>query len=227
MKITYVTVCVNYLDFLAVSYSHNKDEFDEFIVVTDKDDKNTQRFCETNSITCVITDKFYDNGAVFNKGLAINEGFKKMQNPDWVVFMDADTFVAPNFKASLPTLDKEFFYGAKRILLPTFEHYIKLGSGTPISSFECPLGAGFGFFQLFNWDSQVIKNSKDGDWYPSYPDCRQSDWMFRNKWGDYKQHSDYKICEGNFRELPTLVFNLGEHGKNHFGRVTPNFLDKA
>lgn len=227
MKITYVTVCVNYLDFLAISYYHNRSEFDEFIVVTSSKDKNTQDFCAKHEIKMVITDKFYENGAVFNKGLAINEGFKALQNPEWVVFMDADTFVAPNFKKMIPdNLDKEFMYGARRVLLPTFEKYKELSQANSLNGFEVPYGAGFGFFQLFHWDSEPIKKSVPGEWYPSFPDCRQSDWMFRNKWGGYVKDSDYRTCEGNFRELPTLVYNLGEHGKNHFGRVSPNFLDK-
>lgn len=227
MKITYVTVCVNYVDFLAISYYHNRSEFDEFIVVTDSKDKNTQDFCVKHEIKMVITDKFYENGAVFDKGLAINEGFKALESPEWVVFMDADTFVAPNFKKMLPdNLDKEFMYGARRVLLPTFDKYKELSQAKSLDGFEVPYGAGFGFFQLFHWDSQPIKKSNFGEWYPSFPDCRQSDWMFRNKWGGYVPESDYRVCNGNFRELPLLVYNLGEHGKNHFGRTTPNFLDK-
>lgn len=227
MKITYVTVCVNYLDFLAISYYHNRSEFDELIVVTDKQDNYTQEFCQKHEIQMVITDKFYENGAVFNKGLAINEGFKAIKSPDWVVFMDADTFVSPKFKETLPkNLDKEVFYGARRVLLPDFEAYKRLSTATSLDGFEVPLGAGYGFFQMFNWKSKVIQETTYGEWYPSFPDARQSDWQFRNKWGDYKVGSDYTIPEGNFKELPILVYNLGEHGKNHFGRVTPNFLDK-
>ena len=65
-------------------------------------------------------------------------------------------------------------------------------------------------------------------WYPSFPDCRESDWMFRNKWGGYVDGSDYRKCHGNYAELNMIVYNLGEHGKNHFGRITPNFfLDKV
>jgi hypothetical protein len=226
MKITYLTVCVNYLDFFAITYRHNKTEFDDFVVVTDLQDNFTEKYCNDNNIKVVKTNKFYENGAVFNKGLAINEGFKVMKNPDWVVFMDADTFVAPNFKKSLPELDKEFFYGARRVLLPTFDDYIKLSKATSLDGFEIPSGAGFGWFQMFNWGSSVVQNSKIDELYPSFPDARESDWMFRNKWGDYVHGSNYTKIYGNYAELPLVVYNLGEHGKNHFGRVTPNFLDK-
>jgi hypothetical protein len=226
MKITYLTVCVNYLDFLAITYRHNKTEFDDFVVVTDLQDNYTEKYCNDNNIKVVKTDKFYENGAVFNKGLAINEGFKAIENPDWVVFMDADTFVAPNFKKSLPELDKEFFYGARRVLLPTFNDYVKLSKATSLDGLEIPSGAGFGWFQMFNWGSSVVQNCKIDELYPSFPDARESDWMFRNKWGDYIHGSNYTKVYGNYTELPILVYNLGEHGKNHFGRVTPNFLDK-
>lgn len=227
MKITYITVCVNYLDFFALSYQHNKSEFDEFIVVTDLKDKATEDYCIKNNIKVVKTDAFYKNGAVFNKGLAINEAFKVLDKPEWIAFMDADTFVSPNFKKSLPPLDKEFFYGARRVLLPTFADYVKLSKAESLKDFEIPMGAGFGWFQLFHWDSSVVKASKIDELYPSFPDARESDWMFRNKWGDYVHGSNYTKVYGNYTELPILVYNLGEHGKNHFGRVTPNFLDKT
>lgn len=227
MRINYLTTCVNYVDFLAISYYHNRTEFDDFIVVTDSKDKHTQEFCSKHEVRMVITDKFYENGAVFNKGLALNEGLKALENPEWVAIMDADTFVAPRFKESLPkNLDKEVFYGARRVLLPDFESYKRLSQASSLDGFEIPLGAGYGFFQLFHWGSKVIQDSPYGLWHPSFPDCRQSDWMFRNKWGDYKVGSDYTVCEGNFKELSLLVYNLGEHGKNHFGRVTPNFLSQ-
>jgi hypothetical protein len=226
MKVSYVTVCVNYIDFLAISLAHNRGRFDEMIVVTDTKDKDTHDFCEFNHIKYVKTDSFYVNGNVFNKGLALNYGLAALDKPEWVAIMDADTFVPDDIwqKVDLNKLNVEYFYGCERILLPKFEDYYALFSENKRpEDFESPEGFGYGYFQLFHWQSKVIQSVPPGHcWYPPFPDCRESDWMFRLKWGDFDgSHAKWK---GLFDKLPIKVFNLGEHGKNHFGRVTEKFI---
>jgi len=226
MKIEHITVCVNYLDFLRVAYLHNTlaEAFDHYIVVSDYKDKATEDFCKQHSITLVRTNHFYDRGAVFNKGLAINEGFKVLKYRDWVCHMDADTFVHRNFRKDIELypLNKDWFYGTERVLLKTPQDLFLYRRGIADESFEIPEGFGYGWFQMFNWQSEVIQNTSYGEWYPSFPDCRQSDWMFRVKFGDFDgSHAKWK---GRFDKLPFRSYNLGQHGVNHFGRVSEEFI---
>lgn len=225
MKIEYVTVCVNYIDFFRITYEIHKKNgvFDNYIVVTDNKDDATYQFCLDNGIDCVRTDKFYENGAVFNKGLAINEGFKRLKYKDWVCFMDADTFCHDTFRQDIENypLNKEFFYGTERVMLRTPKDLKKKQSGAPDADFEVLEGFGYGWFQMINWQSKVIQGMGHEKWYPSFPDCRESDWMFREKWGTFAgSHAKWK---GNFDKLPFRSMNLGDHGVNHFGRKSPLF----
>lgn len=225
----YVTTCVNYVDYLEVSYKHNKDEFDRFTVVTSTKDEETKKFCRDNGINFVATDVFYVNGAKFEKGVALNYAFAALKaDADWIVIMDADTFVPKGFKDKMSSysLDKEFFYGTQRVLLPTYKDYLDLLGGKPETDFEIPLGLGYGYFQMINWNSSVIQNKPLGQlWYPASPhgDATESDWMFRNKWGEHLDH-DYTKWKGKLDKLPFNVYNLGKHGQNHFGRVSEKFI---
>lgn len=226
--IEYVTICVNYLDYFKIAYKHNKNQFDHFIVVTDNKDKETAEFCKAEGLTLVQTDCFYENGTIFNKGAAINKGFEKLKYNDWVSLMDADTFVKSDFRfifnsfLDMKALNKEFMYGAERVLLTTPEDYKNYVLGKSENEFEIPEGFGYGYFLLFNWNSLPILNSVGGKWHPAAPDCRECDWMFRNKWGDFDgSHAKWK---GNFEKYPQRVLNLGRHGVNHFGRVSEKFL---
>lgn len=226
MKLEYVTVCVNYLDFFKISYEKNLAAgiFDHFIVITDSKDQVTYDFCIKNNITVVRTDIFYKNGAVFNKGAAINEGFKVLKYKDWVAFMDADTFVPLDFKTRVDfnKLNKEFMYGCERVLLKTPVDLLAHESGALDSNFEIPEGFGYGFFQLFNWQSEVIKNCQPGHWSThNSPNCQNSDWMFRNQWGDFV--GSHAKWTGKFDRLGFPVYNLGQHGENHFGRISSEF----
>ncbi len=227
MRLSYVTVCVNYLDYLRIATHHNVGQFDDMVVVTSMDDTATINWIQSQPyITPVYTDAFYRNGATFNKGLALSEGLNALKSicePDWIGIFDADTFVGPDFRQQVTTLglDKECMYGARRVLLPTFEEYERLWKDD-LDTFTCPEGFGFGWTQLINWNSEAIKSCKPGEWYPGGPNCRDIDWVFREKWGGFDV--PYTVPNRNLKELPFRVFNLGEDGRNHFGRVTPPFV---
>jgi hypothetical protein len=228
MRISYLTVCVNYVDYLAVSYKHNKGLFDDYTVVTSPEDSATQAFCQKNGLGCVITDVFYQEGAAFNKGAGLNVGLAaRLQSGhafDWVAIMDADTFVPMDFRAHLvrAKLDKEWLYGCKRVLIPTWADYqTALGANGGWSQLKVPNGFGFGWFQLFNWDSAAIKGQPWGEWYPQSYDCTECDWKFFRLWGDLRD--EYTRSIGRLAELPFCAFNLGPDGVNHTGRVAPQF----
>lgn len=115
MKISVVTVCVNYADFLVTSLPINKEIFDEIIIVTDSKDLKTLEICNKENVTCIVTDIFYHKGK-FNKYAGINEGLRYIKN-DWVLFLDADIVLDPLTKRVLNELylSKDNIYGVDRV----------------------------------------------------------------------------------------------------------------
>lgn len=233
MHFDYITAAVNVLDYLEVSFKHNRCEFDRFTVVTTPEDEKTHKFCRDNGIGVITTRAFYRPGAKFDRGFALNYAFAYLQSKndgrlDWVIHADADVFPPAAWRGKLNNLDKEWFYGARRVLLKTRNDYLDLiEKRKQDTDYEIPLGYGYGFWQMFNWNSSVIRNTliENGElWYPPSPsgDATQSDWMFRNKWGEHLDH-DYTRSKGRLAELPFYVYHIGEHGKNHQGRTTQEF----
>ena len=233
IKLSYVTICVDYLDYLSISYRHNRENFDDMIVVTAPHDLATQRFCVESNMGLQVTDAFYQHGAVFNKGAGLNAGLQlayaraaaRGETLDWVAILDADTFVPLNFREHLERLilDPECMYGARRVLLPTRVDYEDWVSGRrPEGSFKSPNGLAFGWLQLINWQSSAIKGRPWGEWYPQSRDCTECDWRFMHFWGDLAD--EYTRTVGNVRELPFSVYNLGPDGQNHVGRRSPPFV---
>lgn len=234
MRLSYVTTCVNYLDFLRVAHHHNVSAaaFDDYVIVTTTEDRDTLAWTQAHKeVLPVYTDAFYRGGARFNKGQALNEGLNALRatleeqgiTPEWVAIMDADTFVPPDWRAQLAAanLDREWMYGARRVLLPTWADYERLWTDD-IESFACPEGFGFGWLQLFHWQSAAFQGRAPGAWYPQGRDCTEVDWKFFRAWGDLEP--GYQRATGCITELPFRVFNLGPDGCNHMGRVSPPFV---
>lgn len=219
MKLECVIVCVHYLDYLSLTYALNRRVFDHVIVVTSKRDPQTIAFCQQQGITCAVTEVMYRHGASFDRGLAINEGFKCLKYHDWVIHMDADIAVPDNFRESLPPLHPDLFYGARRVIVKSLQEFRNLVAGKlSVYDLEFPDGSGCGYFQMFNWQSGVIKRSKEGYWYPSAYNCCESDWKFRNAWGEMRPENKTTHC---FVQLDFPVIHFGAHGQNHNGRVSP------
>jgi hypothetical protein len=233
MRLSYVTVCVDYLDLLKVAHHHNLAQFDDYIVVTHPRDTETVAWTQAHKeVTPVYTDAFYRNGARFNKGLALSEGLNALRatlaeqgaTPEWVALMDADTFVPPDWREQLKraNLDREWMYGARRVLLPTWADYERLWTDD-LDSFACPMGHSFGWLQLFHWESAAFQSRlATGEPYPQGNDCTEVDWRFRDAWGGWEV--PYTVPRGKLAELPFRVFNLGKDGENHFGRVSAPFV---
>ena len=83
-------VCVNYADLLAITLPYNRHHFEQVIVVTTAEDTATRDACEKNSAHCVVSDKFYKDGADFNKFAALEEAFDIHGRHGWICIMDAD-----------------------------------------------------------------------------------------------------------------------------------------
>lgn len=218
-NINVVMVCVNYGDFLAVSLSENIKIFDpkNIFVVTDNNDKLTQKICDVFGVNCVITERFYEGGAVFNKGKGLNEGIKAILDPDWIIVTDAD-IVFPSDTLKLLTkkrLDTRKLYAATRYLCNTYPKYQefkekKITLEEMDGVHRCP---PVGYFQLFNINHPNLIEKTT----PIYPeisnDASWSDMLFADKFVK-------KEC------LQTIkLIHLGEHNQNWKGRKTTKFID--
>lgn len=72
-----VTVCVGYADILRITMPYNKSLIDSWIIVTSPEDKETFDLCKYYNVPVVVTDKFYEDGAEFNKAKGVNWNGRK------------------------------------------------------------------------------------------------------------------------------------------------------
>ena len=123
MKLSCVTVCVNYSDFLCWSLLSNRSLFDEWIVVSDND-KQVKQMCSYYGATYVEASLWEDGKFLKYKG--INEGIKALRHKDWVLFLDADIILPPVTKRVLQNiqLEKNNLYGIDRINITGIENWI-------------------------------------------------------------------------------------------------------
>lgn len=128
MKLEAIIVCKDYADFLAETLPLNLSHFDDVVVVTHPDDKETQAVCAKNSVECVKTTVFHDNGDDFNKGLAINVGKDHLKGNGWYLHLDADMVLPHRFRHMLDRarLDPKNIYGADRVNVYGFEAWKRL-----------------------------------------------------------------------------------------------------
>jgi hypothetical protein len=127
MKLEAVIVCINYSDFLSHTLPYNKSFFERTVVVTDTKDIETHRVCERWNVMCIKTDAVYDNGAIVNKAIAINEGLKHLSKEGWIVQLDADIWLPPFFRNFIDklVLDETCIYGIDRLMCNSYKDWYK------------------------------------------------------------------------------------------------------
>jgi predicted GH43/DUF377 family glycosyl hydrolase len=206
IKLNAIIVSVNYNDFLSITLESISNLMN-VTVVTSPDDTVCQQLCKRFRVNCVVTDKMYDEDAKFNKGKAINEGLKSINNPDWILLLDADIYLQPNFLDVLKSSKNDInsLIICKRLILDNYDDFVKWKNGEDVGQIE--RAKGYGYFQLFN-----AKCSSNRSFFYSekYTDASESDLEFRDR---------FKLK----KELDTCVVHLGNTGKNWFGRITENF----
>jgi len=90
MTIHGLTVCVNYSDHLAVGIERLRPGLASWTIVTDLQDEATTRLAYWKHCRVHRTNIFYERGAAFNKGAAMEEARQQMPWEDWILFLDAD-----------------------------------------------------------------------------------------------------------------------------------------
>jgi len=199
MRIEVVTVCVDYADFLEEIVHENHALFDDWVIVTSKDDKATLKVCERHGLRPVLCPYFDKGAATFDKARAINLGLAHLTCGDWVIHLDADTALPKNFRHVMEQteLSKEKVYGIDRVTCPSHEewrkykadmvsqwrlHYLVLPpngwrTGARISHADYGGWTPIGYFQMWNRASGIKR-------YPVTNDAsaEHTDVLFSLQW---------------------------------------------
>lgn len=161
MKIHGLVCCVDYSEFLEVGIERWLDGLSSLVVVTDLKDGQTpdlvRRHSRQNSkLTLFRTDAFTREGAVFNKGAALELGRQYMPREDWTLFLDADVVPPCDWRQEVERASPQSgnLYGCQRY---------QCDDPKRVDTPDLPLirgdGIGVGFFQLFHSTDPVVQRS--------------------------------------------------------------------
>jgi hypothetical protein len=147
------------------------------------------------------TDAFTRYGAIFNKGMAIEEAFDVIGRSGWILIVDADIALPATFE--LGELDRDVLYGAARRQLP--EGVLDLDGDWERWELtrEDPCA---GYFQLFHAEAAALRSLP---WYPrGYMNAAYADW-------------DFALRFTTRTALPSPVLHIGRQYENWCGRASP------
>jgi antitoxin component YwqK of YwqJK toxin-antitoxin module/capsular polysaccharide biosynthesis protein len=212
-----VTTCVDFEDYLENTLPYNRPHFDSYIIVTAPRSERVRQLGAEHDAAVISTEKFCENGAIFNKGRGINEGLKTVRRDAWVVHIDSDILLPADFRAKLAEidLDSETIYGCIRQMCPSYSAWKRyevsgmLGCDWEdyppfeyapslkrlwVQSDDHNLERHFvplGFFQLFSMAAAAARS------WPIYPDdaasAAQSDIDFSLKWKKTHLIESFKV----------------------------------
>ena len=148
-KIDIIMVSVNYNDISPITLKSIPKEF-KMTVVTTKEDTECQSICDELGIDFIISERIYEDGALFNKGKAINDGIKSLKDPEWILLLDADIYLKDDFlevitKSNLNRID---LFICRRLIVDNYNTFLKWKNGENVGHME--RAKGYGFFHLFN-----------------------------------------------------------------------------
>lgn len=140
-RLSCVVVSVNYGDELEKTLPENISLFDEMVVVTTPEDVKTRAVAEKYGAKIALSRRCYDDDHVFNKGRMLNDGLAVLEQPDWIVFTDADIFMSQRLRA----------FVLNHALNPGCLYYTMRGELREITGQPSWMNAQpNGYFQLFN-----------------------------------------------------------------------------
>ena len=220
-KISAVTVCINYDDFLVHCIDNYIAAFDELIVVTESEDLKTRKLCEKFGVRIVESKSKQYNGEPFNLPALLNDGFATIESPEWLCKIDPDIYIpktaVSRFRQSFGAFDE--IWGASRYFC---EDTAQLESFIETNDFEVlepPYEEGddvLGFLQVFHASSAFLPNSNrpyEQEFHvgPS----RTNDRLFCRQWPVEKR-----------KRFPFDVIHLGLEaiGSNWKGRKSGRFV---
>lgn len=214
MNISFFTTCVDYSDYFQETLYYNHNLFNKIYVVTTSKDIKTQKLCnQYNNIYIEITDSFYDDGASFNKGKALNTILKYIEPDTWNMIGDVDCIFPKNIHNEIiKNIEfKDYLFTFPRVECKSYEEYIKikdnLFNNFTMNDMVTVDSIGLGYCQIFNSSSCFLKNGIK--YSENYSSADQSDSRFKELWP--QRHRYY---------LDGYIIHLGERRKNWKGRQT-------
>lgn len=203
-NIQVIVICVDYSDFLRITYENNIRFFDKnnYHIITCERDKKTIDLCNELDIKYELYNDFYLNSSKFNKSGAIHNIQKRLHKnfpDDWILLLDADIILPDNFKdLFLSKCDNiSCLYSLKR---KDYEEKDDFLNSKNLIDYT---GINFmGFMQLYYNKTKF---------YPNFStDCGICDAIFRDYFFDYLVLLDED----------SYVVHLGKKDINNRGRVT-------
>ena len=224
MTINGLCVCVGFAPLLARTLCAWQESLDDLVIVTTPDDRATLDLCQHARVRVHMTRVFYEGGAAFNKGAALEEARAAEYPPeglkpsggyaaDWLLLFDADVLPERGWRRVAECAVPGCIYGAHRYQAPIegiddrspLRAWIDALCPTEDGLDGCPILGVLpdevpGCFQLFHPSDPLIAQRT-----PVIP----TDWSHA---GDY----DTEFCrlwpaERRVR-LPIRLLHLGEPG---------------
>jgi hypothetical protein len=199
-------VCVNYSDYLSITLPHNKNHFEDVIVVTDNSDKKTFDLCQREKVGCVTTDSFYDDDALFNKWKALNQALVQFSDDRWICLLDADILFPRNI--SFNPIRNSLYTPKRRIIKHPKDVRIYEDCDFKIHPLAAVNEEWAGYCQIFHSSDPQLGPHP---WHEqNWRHAGGADSFFWMKWP----------AKGRLRP-PFEVLHFGEDGQNWGGRITP------
>ena len=197
MNIHALTVCVDYATELALSIDRWLPGLASWTIVTNTTDEDTAELARSKGCRVHRTDVFYDNGAAFNKGAAMEEARKLMPWEDWILLLDADVIPPEGWLAQIDRVNPEvgYLHGAVR-------H--ECADPANLDPFAWPIpphdSGPVGYFQLFHATDPAA--NPEGDlidtfWLHAgnYDSCLIDRWrQAGGRDGDYRRMLNLHLC---------------------------------
>jgi len=144
-----ITVCVNFADKLRQTLEFNTQFLKKLYVVTDPNDKDTVEVCNGfSNVEVLFCQDAHKNNANFNKSGLLKYAQVKItpnHREDWIMIIDADTILPPNFWTETINLQPQFTENS--VYLMKRKIYL---SNTDLSNDKySEIQDGCGFFQLY------------------------------------------------------------------------------
>lgn len=217
-----ITICVDYDDLLSITLATNRRFFSEYLIVTSMEDVRTVAVAEAYDCKIYKTNSFYLDGAAFNKGRAMEEGFDILGREDWICILDADILLPPY--VDLSELDANYLYSPHRHMIEDLRE-IRKG---PWSFDQFPLKEEYefaGYCQIFHGESRYVKGKQwystnwkhaggcDSDFQALFP----RRWRTRPNWTVAHLGTDFRNWCGRVSEridgksIPNLTQHLEDH----------------
>lgn len=200
-----ILVSVDYSDLLSITLPHNRHHFEEVMVVTDRSDLAAVKIAQDNDCRVYRTNAFYEDGAFFNKWVALEQALDAYGRHGLMCIMDADVLWPESI--DWPELKPTKLYGSLRHMLYEWPSDIPAERDWNKFPIHRNINEWAGYTQIFHADDPHLGN----------PPWHEIDWLHA---GGADSFFQAKWPRPDRIRLFT-VLHLGRAGKNWLGRTTP------